>query len=659
MTATPPEGRGSGNSRNGHSPKRVTTDVGEVELLVPRDRGGSFEPKTVPKYQRRLDGLSGNVISLYAKGLTTGDIQAHLEEIYDTDISRETISRITDRIVDDMLAWQNRPLDSIYPVLLIDAIVIKVRDSQVANRPVYVAIGVNLEGHRDVLGLWLGPSGGEGAKQWATMLGELKNRGISRCVDCVLRRSQRVLPDAIRTTWPAAEVQTCVVHLVRNSLRYASKKHWGQITKAMRAIYTAPTVAAATDLFAEFSDEWREKYPAMIRSWENSWDEFTPFLAFPTEIRKIIYTTNSIESLELEIQKGSQAPGPFPHRASSHESPLSSRNSEEEEPIQSDRPNQRMETHPQHTYHALRRPHRPTRQMTTRHVIYTKNVTVPSESIDAMSRQNFEDAGPSPETSSENVVNIVFIGGVGTGFSEEKSAMDLAQLLQVLHDAGVDANGYYTTWPSSKDVVVPFSGVGEADARMLACHDSGFWPPRLPLSIPHPEPSCFYEDYAPDLASDLRSSYEGLPGTTILFPHSEGVVATSFAFAEDDQAFTDVFDMVVLMSGAGAVTGGYEGYTDAGLPLVTAYDPHDPVVLNSMTYLPSMGDLESPLDIDGSQPLAIPMAGHSGLFDPENPTSKTLGRATADRLTATNDVVPFDPWTVWAPGADFGYQGMV
>ena len=282
-----------------------------------------------------------------------------------------------------------------------------------------------------------------------------------------------------------------------------------------------------------------------------------------------------------------------------------------------------------------------------------------SESIDAMSRQNFEDAGPSPETSSENVVNIVFIGGVGTGFSEEKSAMDLAQLLQVLHDAGVDANGYYTTWPSSKDVVVPFSGVGEADARMLACHDSGFWPPRLPLSIPHPEPSCFYEDYAPDLASDLRSSYEGLPGTTILFPHSEGVVATSFAFAEDDQAFTDVFDMVVLMSGAGAVTGGYEGYTDAGLPLVTAYDPHDPVVLNSMTYLPSMGDLESPLDIDGSQPLAIPMAGHSGLFDPENPTSKTLGRATADRLTATNDVVPFDPWTVWAPGADFGYQGMV
>jgi putative transposase len=306
-----PEGRGSGNSRNGYSPKRVTTDIGEVELSVPRDRAGSFDPQTVPKYQRRLDGLSGNVISLYAKGLTTGDIQAHLEEIYDTDISRETISRITDRIVDDMLSWQNRPLDAIYPVLLIDAIVIKVRDSQVANRPVYVAIGVNLDGQRDVLGLWLGPTGGEGAKQWATMLGELKNRGVSDAL-IVCCDGLKGLPDAIRTTWPEAEVQTCVVHLVRNSLRYASKKHWAKITKAMRAIYTAPTVAAATDLFADFSDEWAEKYPAMIRSWENAWDEFTPFLAFPEEIRKIIYTTNSIESLNARFRRAVRHRGRFP-----------------------------------------------------------------------------------------------------------------------------------------------------------------------------------------------------------------------------------------------------------------------------------------------------------------------------------------------------------
>ncbi len=210
-----------------------------------------------------------------------------------------------------MLAWQNRPLDSIYPVLLIDAIVIKVRDSQVANRPVYVAIGVNLDGQRDVLGLWLGPAGGEGAKQWATMLGELKNRGIADAL-IVCCDGLKGLPDAIRTTWPEAEVQTCVVHLVRNSLRYASKKHWGKITRAMRAIYTAPTVAAATDLFQGFSDEWVGKYPAMIRAWENAWDEFTPFLAFPTEIRKIVYTTNSIESLNARFRRAVRHRGHFP-----------------------------------------------------------------------------------------------------------------------------------------------------------------------------------------------------------------------------------------------------------------------------------------------------------------------------------------------------------
>ena len=209
----------------------MTTEIGEVELRVPRDRNGTFEPVTVPKHQRRLDGLSGNVISLYAKGMTTGDIQAHLLEIYGTEISRETISKITDAIVDDMVAWQNRPLDPIYPVLLIDAIVIKVRDAQVANRPVYVAIGVNLDGERDVLGLWLGPTGGEGAKQWMTMLTELRNRGIADAL-IVCCDGLKGLPDAIRATWPDATVQTCVVHLVRNSLRYTSKKHWGQITAA-------------------------------------------------------------------------------------------------------------------------------------------------------------------------------------------------------------------------------------------------------------------------------------------------------------------------------------------------------------------------------------------------------------------------------------------
>jgi transposase-like protein len=308
-------GHGSGNSRNGSYPKTVTTDIGEVELRMPRDRNGTFEPATIPKHQRRLDGLTGNVISLYSKGLTTGDIQAHLFEIYDTDISRETISKITDTIVEEMLAWQNRPLDPLYPVLLIDAIMIKVRDSQVANRPVYVAIGVNLDGDRDVLGLWLGPTGGEGAKQWMTMLTDLRNRGIADAL-IVCCDGLKGLPDAIRVIWPDATVQTCVVHMVRNSLRYASKKHWAAITKQMRAIYTAPTVEAAEAHFANFADAWGDLYPAMIRSWENAWDEFVPFLAFPVELRKVVYTTNAIESLNARFRRAVRHRGHFPNEQS-------------------------------------------------------------------------------------------------------------------------------------------------------------------------------------------------------------------------------------------------------------------------------------------------------------------------------------------------------
>ena len=306
------EGRGSGNSRNGTTPKTVTTEIGQVDLDVPRDRAGTFDPVTIPKHQRRLDGLSGNVISLYAKGLTTGEIQTHLEEIYDTTVSRETISKITDEIVEDLTAWQNRPLDPLYPVLLIDAIVIKVRDAQVANRPVYVAIGVNLAGERDVLGLWLGPTGGEGAKQWATMLTELKNRGLADAL-IVCCDGLKGLPESIRTTWPDATVQTCVVHMVRNSLRYASKADWAKITKQMRSIYTAPTVAAAEAEFETFAETWGEKYPAMIRSWENSWEEFVPFLEFPADLRKVVYTTNAIESLNARFRRAVRHRGHFPN----------------------------------------------------------------------------------------------------------------------------------------------------------------------------------------------------------------------------------------------------------------------------------------------------------------------------------------------------------
>jgi transposase-like protein len=305
------EGRGSGNSRNGTTPKAVTTEIGKVDLRVPRDRNASFDPQTVRKGQRRLDGLTGNIVSLYAKGMTTGDIQAHLAEIYDTEISRDTISRITDAVVEDLLAWQNRPLDAVYPVILIDAIVVKIRDGQVANRPIYVAMGVNLDGQREVLGMWVGPGGGEGAKFWAGLLTELRNRGIQDtfivCCDGL-----KGLPDAIRATWPQAEVQLCVVHLVRSSLRFTSKKYWGPICRELREIYTAPTLDAATARFAEFAEQWHERYPAMIATWERAWDEFVPFLAFPVELRTIVYTTNAIESLNARFRKAVRHRGHFP-----------------------------------------------------------------------------------------------------------------------------------------------------------------------------------------------------------------------------------------------------------------------------------------------------------------------------------------------------------
>lgn len=235
-----------------------------------------------------------------------------MAEIYDIQISRETISKITDEILDDMVAWQSRPLDRVYPVLLIDALVIKVRDSQVANRPVYVAIGVNMDGERDVLGLWLGPAGGEGAKQWMSMLSELKNRGIADAL-IVCCDGLKGLPDAIKVTWPDATVQTCVVHLVRNSLRYASKRHWAQITRALKEIYTAPTVKAAETRFAEFSKAWKLLYPAMIDSWGRAWEDFTPFLEYPLELRKIVYTTNAIESLNARFRRAVRHRGHFPN----------------------------------------------------------------------------------------------------------------------------------------------------------------------------------------------------------------------------------------------------------------------------------------------------------------------------------------------------------
>jgi transposase-like protein len=310
-----PVGRGSGNSRNGSTPKTLTTEIGQFTVDIPRDREGTFEPQIVPKHQRRLAGFDEAVISLYAKGMTTGDIVGHLEDVYDTKISRDLVSTVTEKVTRDLRDWQSRPLDAIYPVILIDAIFLKVREGTVANRPVYVAMGVNLEGVRDVLGLWVGPTGGEGAKQWMTMMTELKNRGIlDACIVCCDGLSG--LPEAIHAVWPQATVQTCVVHLVRNSLRLTSRKDWQKLTPGLRRIYTAPSRAAAEQEFADFAERWESTYPAMIKMWRSAWEEFTPFLDFPVEVRTLIYTTNAIESLNARFRAAMRRRGHFPDEQS-------------------------------------------------------------------------------------------------------------------------------------------------------------------------------------------------------------------------------------------------------------------------------------------------------------------------------------------------------
>jgi transposase-like protein len=307
-----PAGRDGGNSRNGHRPKTVLTEAGPVELSVPRDRDASFEPKIVAKRQRRLTGVDDLVISLVAKGLTTGEVAAHLAEVYGAEVSRDTISTITDRVLDGLAEWQSRPLDAVYAVLFIDVINVKIRDGQVANRPVYVVLGVTADGERDILGLWAGEHGdGEGAKYWLRVLAEVKNRGTADVL-MVVCDGLKGLPDAIAAVWPQAVTQTCVVHLLRNSFRYASRRDWDAIAKALRPVYTAPSEAAALDAFAQFAGTWETKYPAIVRLWESAWAEFVPFLAFDTEIRTLICTTNAIESLNARFRRSVKARGHFP-----------------------------------------------------------------------------------------------------------------------------------------------------------------------------------------------------------------------------------------------------------------------------------------------------------------------------------------------------------
>ena len=309
-------GRDGRNSRNGHRSKTVVTEVGPVEIDVPRDRDATFEPRIVAKRQRRLSGVDELVISLSAKGLTTGEVQAHLAEVYGAEVSRQTISTITDKVVEGMAEWANRPLDPVYPVIFIDAINVKIRDGKVANRPIYVALAVTCDGHRDILGLWAGDAsaGGEGAKYWLHVLTEIKNRGVNDVL-MVVCDGLTGLPDAVTATWAQTITQTCVVHLLRNSFRYAGRQHFDAIAKALRPIYTAATEAAAMERFLEFCEVWGERYPAIVRLWENAWAEFVPFLSFDAEIRKIVCTTNAIESVNARIRRAVKARGHFPNEA--------------------------------------------------------------------------------------------------------------------------------------------------------------------------------------------------------------------------------------------------------------------------------------------------------------------------------------------------------
>ncbi|WP_245537922.1 IS256 family transposase [Tsukamurella paurometabola] len=306
------EGRGSGNSRNGARTKTVITEtVGPIEIEVPRDREGSFDPKIVAKHQRRLNGVDEIVLSLAARGLTSGDIVAHFDQIYGASISKDTISRITDKIVEEMTGWFNRPLEPIYVAVFIDALHIKVRDGQVANRPFYAAIGVDLDGHKDVLGIWAGEGGGESAKFWYAVLSSLKSRGVND-VFFLVCDGLKGLPASVAAVWPETIVQTCVIHLLRNSFKYVPRQHWDTLKRDLKPIYTAIDATAAEAALDALDDTWGQKYPTMIRLWRNAWDEFIPFLDYNIEVRRVLYSTNAIESLNARYRRAVKARGHFP-----------------------------------------------------------------------------------------------------------------------------------------------------------------------------------------------------------------------------------------------------------------------------------------------------------------------------------------------------------
>ena len=300
------------NARNGFSSKTVSSEVGDVPLAIPRDRDGTFVPTLVPRGARRIGGLDDMIVALYAGGMPVRDIEHHLASTIGTEISRETISKITDSVLEEVLEWQRRPLDPIYPILYLDAIVVKIRSGQqVTNRAAHIAVGVDLDGIKHVLGIWVQEH--EGAKFWAGICAELANRGV-RDVLIACTDGLTGFGDAIEATWPPTVVQTCTVHLIRASMRFVAYGDRKAVASSLRSIYTAPTVDAAQAALDDFkSSQWGVKYPTAVRTWESAWERFIPFLAFPPALRKIIYTTNAIESLNYQLRKIIKNRGHFPN----------------------------------------------------------------------------------------------------------------------------------------------------------------------------------------------------------------------------------------------------------------------------------------------------------------------------------------------------------
>jgi putative transposase len=302
---------GAGNTRNGSTPKTLATEHGPVDIETPRDRNGTFEPRIVRKRQRRFEGFDEKIIALYSRGLSTRDIQAYLQELYGVEIGRDLISRVTDAVIEDARAWASRPLEDVYPIVFLDCLVLKIREGgSVQRRACYLALGVTLEGDRDVLGMWFQET--EGAKFWMQVLTELKQRGIQdiliACVDGL-----KGFPEAIEAVFPRTTVQTCIVHLIRHSLKYVPRREREQVARDLKPIYTALDAEAAAQALDVFDEKWGGRFPVITQAWRSAWEYVTPFLAFPSEVRRVIYTTNAIEALNRQLRKAIKTKGHFPN----------------------------------------------------------------------------------------------------------------------------------------------------------------------------------------------------------------------------------------------------------------------------------------------------------------------------------------------------------